>query len=85
MKSVTNFVLWLQGLIEPSKELQKLDKKKEGLEQTITRLNQAMSIEDYENKVPVDVQQTNTERLEQAQRELSRVTDAMAALKLMES
>ncbi|XP_075229848.1 valyl-tRNA synthetase isoform X2 [Lycorma delicatula] len=77
--------LLLKGLIEPSKELQKLDKKKEGLEQTITRLNQAMSIEDYENKVPVDVQQTNTERLEQAQRELSRVTDAMAALKLMES
>nr|CAD7454031.1 unnamed protein product [Timema tahoe] len=76
--------LLLKGLIEPAKELSKLVKKRETLEQQVTKLNQAMSAADYQVKVPVEVRQTNSEKLIASEGELSRLQAAMVALKTME-
>lgn len=73
----------MQGLIDPQKEIAKLEKKKVVLVQTITKLNQAMAADDYSVKVPVDVQKSNTEKLSQSQGELDRLIAAMETLKLM--
>ncbi|CAB3227290.1 unnamed protein product [Arctia plantaginis] len=75
--------LLLKGLIDPQKEITKLEKKKENLSQTITKLEQAMAAEDYTNKVPAEVQKTNSEKLTQSQGELDRLQSAIETLKLM--
>lgn len=75
--------LVLKGLIDPQKELTKLEKKKEALSQTITKLQQAMAADDYSTKVPAEVQKTNSEKLAQSQGEIDRLQAAMETLKLM--
>lgn len=72
-----------QGLIDPQKEITKLEKKKETLSQTINKLQQAMAAEDYTTKVPADVQKTNSEKLLQSQGEIERLQAAVETLKLM--
>ncbi|XP_026327142.1 valine--tRNA ligase isoform X2 [Hyposmocoma kahamanoa] len=75
--------LVLKGLIDPQKEIAKLDKKKESLTQTINKLQQAMAAEDYTTKVPDEVQKTNTEKLTQSLGEMERLLKAVETLKLM--
>lgn len=75
--------LMLKGLIEIDKELGKMQKKKEQLEGTIQKLEQSMAAADYAVKVPVEIQESNTEKLSQAKSEVERVTSAMETLKLM--
>ncbi|XP_049873606.1 valine--tRNA ligase isoform X2 [Pectinophora gossypiella] len=75
--------LVLKGLIDPQKEIAKLEKKKEALSQTINKLQQAMSAEDYATKVPAEVQKGNTEKLSQSQGEMERLLAAVETLKLM--
>ncbi|CAH2980649.1 unnamed protein product [Chilo suppressalis] len=75
--------LVLKGLIDPQKEITKLEKKKETLTQTVTKLQQSMAAEDYSTKVPVEVQKSNTEKLAQAQGEIERLQAAMETIKLM--
>ncbi|KAG6454903.1 valine--tRNA ligase [Manduca sexta] len=75
--------LVLKGLIDPQKEIAKLEKKKENLSQTITKLQQAMAAEDYAVKVPEDVQKNNTEKLAQNQGEVERLEAAIKSLSLM--
>lgn len=75
--------LMLKGIIEVDKEIVKLEKKREQVQQTISKLKQKMSIEDYENKVPVNVQQDNTENLKQSEIEVERIGSAIEALKMM--
>lgn len=75
--------LVLKGLIDPQKEITKLEKKKETLLQTINKLQQAMTAEDYTTKVPVDVQKINTEKLAQSQGEIEKLLSAIETLKLM--
>ncbi|XP_067001148.2 valine--tRNA ligase isoform X2 [Anabrus simplex] len=75
--------LLLKGLIEPAKELEKLQKKKEFLTQQLNKLQQLMSSTDYETKVPEEVRQTNAEKLTQTTGELDRLCSAMTALKAM--
>ncbi|GLH05799.1 Probable elongation factor 1-beta [Gryllus bimaculatus] len=76
--------LLLKGLIEPSKELAKLQKKFENLHQQVSKLNLLMSSADYATKVPEDIRQSNSEKLTQALGELSRLESAMEALRTME-
>ncbi|RZC38986.1 valine--tRNA ligase, partial [Asbolus verrucosus] len=76
--------LLLKGLIEPTKELAKIQKKLEFLQGAKNKLNQAMSAADYATKVPPDVQQANSEKFAQTVVELERLQTAMEALKLME-
>lgn len=75
--------LMLKGIIEADKEIGKLEKKRDQLKQTVAKLKQKMSIEDYENKVPLNVQQDNTETLNQSEIEVERIGTAIEALKLM--
>lgn len=75
--------LMLKGIIEVHKEIGKLEKKREQLQQTISKLKQKLSIEDYEKKVPLNVQEDNTENLKQSEIEVERIGSAIEALKLM--
>lgn len=75
--------LLLKGLIQVDKELQKLEKKKIQLVQTVEKLNQAIQASDYATKVPIEVQQTNAEKLDQSKTEIERIIAAMKTLKLM--
>lgn len=75
--------LLLKGLIQVDKELQKLEKKKAQLVQTVEKLNQAIQASDYATKVPAEVQQSNAEKYEQSKTEIERITAAMETLKLM--
>lgn len=76
--------LLLKGLIEPSKEIAKIEKKLEFLQNTKTKLNQAISAPDYLTKVPQEVQQANNDKLNQTTVELDRLQAALDSLKLME-
>ncbi|CAH0585470.1 unnamed protein product [Chrysodeixis includens] len=73
----------LQGLIDPAKEIAKLAKKKDGLTQTLKKLQQVTSADDYLTKVPEDVQKANTEKLAQSQGELEIIEGALRILNLM--
>lgn len=75
--------LLLKGLIQADKEIQKLEKKKTQLTQTIEKLNQAMNASDYAAKVPAEVQQTNKEKLTESEAEIVRITSAIESLNLM--
>lgn len=75
--------LMLKGIIEVDKEIGKLEKKREQLQLTIGKLKQKMNVEDYEKKVPVNVQGDNTESLKQSEIEVDRISSAIGALKLM--
>lgn len=75
--------LMLKGIIEVDKEVGKLEKKREQLNQKIVQLKQKMSIDDYARKVPENVQQDNTENLNQSEIEVERIGTAIEALKLM--
>lgn len=75
--------LLLKGLIEPEKELLKMQKKMEFLTSTKVKLDQAMSIQEYLTKVPEDVRKMNAEKMSQTITELDRLQVAMEALKLM--
>lgn len=75
--------LMLKGLIEVDKELGKMQKKKEQLEVTIVKLDQSMEAVDYAVKVPIEIQESNTEKLSQAKSEIERIDSAMKTLKLM--
>lgn len=75
--------LLLKGLIEPSKEVTKLQKKIEFLKNTEKKLSQAMSAEDYSAKVPADVQQSNKEKLAQTVVEIERLEAAVESLNKM--
>ncbi|XP_050307402.1 valine--tRNA ligase [Anthonomus grandis grandis] len=75
--------LLLKGLIEPAKEIQKIQKKVEFLQTTQKKLEQAMAVADYATKVPAEVQLSNSEKLTQTTTELARLDTALKALKLM--
>jgi valyl-tRNA synthetase len=74
----------LQGLIDPAKELVKLQKKQDQLEQQVRKLKQAMAAPDYIVKVPEEVRLSNTDKLTQTEGELVRLLSAMNALKTMQ-
>jgi len=72
-----------QGLIDPKKELEKLQKKKDHLIEVIQKLKQDLAIPDYDVKVPLDVQKNNKEKLANSEGELQRIIDAITILQTM--
>lgn len=77
--------LILEGLINVTDEIEKLKKKKGGVEERLKNLEKSMSIKDYEIKVPEEVKQNNNEKLVQTKGELERITEALHSLQLMSS
>ncbi|KAJ8922358.1 hypothetical protein NQ315_004301 [Exocentrus adspersus] len=75
--------LLLKGLIDPSKEIGKIQKKLDFLQGTKERVTKAMSAADYEVKVPVEVQQANVEKLNQTCTEITRLEAALRSLRLI--
>ncbi|CAF4933727.1 unnamed protein product [Pieris macdunnoughi] len=74
--------LYLKGLVDAEKEIVKLEKKKEALEQSLKKLKQSMAVDDYETKVPLDVQKTNSEKLTTTEGEMLRLETAIQTLKV---
>lgn len=72
-------------MIDTNKEIEKLKKKSDLLTQTVIKLQKAMSVVDYETKVPEDVRNTNSEKLEQSQNEIDRLAEAIGVLTLMDA
>ncbi|XP_017879965.1 valine--tRNA ligase [Ceratina calcarata] len=75
--------LVLKGLIDPKRELEKLSKKEEQLIDIIRKTKQAMEVPDYDTKVPLDVQNSNKEKLANSEGELQRIVEALSALRTM--
>lgn len=75
--------LLLKGIIEADKEIAKLQKKKEFLVQSVSKLNQLAEAADYSTKVPIEVQAQNSDKLEQSKIEIERITAAIQALAVM--
>lgn len=70
-----------KGLIDSKKEIEKLSKKQEQLIDVIHKIKQTMEIPDYNVKVPLDVQDNNTEKLTNNEGELQRIIDALSVLR----
>lgn len=70
-----------KGLINSKKEIEKLSKKQEQLIDVIHKIKQAMEIPDYNVKVPLDVQNSNMEKLTNNEGELQRIIDALSVLR----
>jgi len=77
--------LVLKGLVDPAKEIEKLNKKKAALLQTVEKLLKASQVPDYATKVPEDVRNANKEKVEQSEIEIARVGDAITALANIEA
>lgn len=73
--------LLLKGLIDPAKEISKLQQKQEKLTGQLTKLKEAIAVENYESKVPEEVRKANSEKLSQLEGELQKVVDAIESLK----
>jgi valyl-tRNA synthetase len=76
--------IYVQGLIDPAKELVKLQKKQDQLEEQVRKLKQAMAAPDYTIKVPEEVRLSNTDKLTQTEGELVRLLSAVSALRTMQ-
>ncbi|XP_031849268.2 valyl-tRNA synthetase [Nomia melanderi] len=75
--------LVLKGLIDPKKELEKLCRKEEQLTDVIQKMKQAMKVPDYNVRVPLDIQNSNKEKVLNSEGELQQITEAIAILRTM--
>lgn len=58
-----NILLLLQGIIDIPKEISKLNGKKDTLSGQLQKLKDTTAKEDYTTKVPEDVQQKNSQKV----------------------
>lgn len=72
-----------QGIVNIEKELERLQKKVESTQQNIGKLNKAITVPNYETKVPVDVQKSNSEKLTQLTAELETLNKAVQTLSIL--
>lgn len=70
----------LKGLVDTAKESERLQSKEEKIGVQLTKLKEAMTIADYDTKVPEDVKTGHQEKLAQYTGELEKVTTALKAL-----
>lgn len=76
--------MYLKGLIDTTKETERLQSKEEKITGNLARLKDSMTIADYDSKVPEDVKTTHQERLGQLNGELEKVIIALKALSTIE-
>jgi hypothetical protein len=69
--------LLLKGIVDFQKEIEKLKGKQDFTNNQKANLKKAMSIPDYTTKVPENVQQQNTEKIQQLTLELEKLTLAI--------
>jgi len=73
----------LAGLVDPAKEVSRLEKKMAALAATADKLEKAAKVDGYETKVPEEVRAANKEKLSQTRTEVERLTEAIKALRAM--
>eukprot|EP00795_Rhopilema_esculentum_P010703 gene10703-19476_t len=73
--------LHIKGLVDIGKEISKLDNKLEKTEAQLSKLMEAMKIDDYEKKVPDSVRQQNCEKATQLTTEVEKIKHAIENLK----
>jgi len=73
----------VQGNIDLSKEEERINKQLSFKSQQITKLNEAMDKPDYEDKVPLEVQEQNSTKLQTLEAEVEQLTKALESVKLM--
>lgn len=75
--------LLLKGLIDVEKEISKLQKKRDSLHITVQKLNQVINDTGYAKNVPDGVKSNNSDKLKESEREIERITSAIATLQIM--
>ena len=75
--------LMLKGIIDPVKEVEKLQKKQDMLKTQLEKLKKAIEVKDYDKKAPEEIRKNNSEKVSQLDTEVLRLTDAMTFLKAM--
>ncbi|CAN0389372.1 unnamed protein product [Lampetra fluviatilis] len=73
----------LTGLIDAGKELAKLRRRHGEVERSAERLGERRSAAEYAERVPQSVQSADTEKLNQLQAELQKITEAMRIFEKM--
>jgi len=76
--------LLLKGLIDPQKEILKLEQKQEKLNSQLKSLKEATDIPDYEAKVPEEIRIANQGKLQQLEGEITKLIEALSVLKTMD-
>uniref|UniRef100_A0A131XVK0 Valine--tRNA ligase n=1 Tax=Ixodes ricinus TaxID=34613 RepID=A0A131XVK0_IXORI len=76
--------LMLKGVVDPAKEIERMQQKEEKLQAQLTKLRAAMAASDYSTKVPPAVQAANDEKVQQVEGELARIVESISTLKLMD-
>ncbi|KAK3087210.1 hypothetical protein FSP39_003149 [Pinctada imbricata] len=72
--------LMLKGIIDISKEITKLEGKKDKLITSLKRLEETIAKPDYKSKVPENVQTQNSEKMTEINAEIDRLATALATL-----
>jgi valyl-tRNA synthetase len=70
-------LLELRGLVDVDAELLRLAKQKEKVQPALEQLRRKMAAGDYETKVPEDVRDANTQKLQQYEQEISTIDEAI--------
>ncbi|KAH7719353.1 Valyl-tRNA synthetase [Aphelenchoides avenae] len=70
----------LQGIIDVSKEISKLNAKRDKLAQQVQKLEELTSKPDYEEKVPLGVRTNNAEKMQSLSTEMKHLEEAVQAL-----
>ncbi|KAI1295410.1 Valine--tRNA ligase [Halotydeus destructor] len=85
ISEVCEAYLMLKGVIDVKKETERLQTKKDKIEAPLKKLREAMTAPDYNDKVPSDVQESNSEKLRQLEGELQKVIEAVQTISLIEN
>lgn len=72
--------LHLKGVIDVNKEIERLRGKRSKLEGPLNKLKDFIASEDYSTKVPLDVQEANSQKLKSLEAELKRVDEAVEGI-----
>ncbi|XP_005389443.2 PREDICTED: valine--tRNA ligase isoform X1 [Chinchilla lanigera] len=75
--------LQLQGLVDPARELGKLQAKRAEAQRQAQRLQERRSAAGYSGKVPLEVQEADEAKLRQTEAELRKVDEAIALFQKM--
>jgi valyl-tRNA synthetase len=74
----------LKGIIDKEKELSKLSSKQQARNVALQKLSDAVAAADYQTKVPAEVRQKNTEKMDELSRELKELEAAVETLSQLE-
>ncbi|CAG2161729.1 unnamed protein product [Oppiella nova] len=75
--------LMLKGFIDVNKETERLKTKREKINGPLIKLRASTEAADYQQKVPIDVQSANTDKIRQLEQELNKVLEAIQAISLI--